>query len=302
MAAGMRIRSRWSRLRFFTTERTACLVPQSHDSESRNHLIIHIMFTKRLITGPQRVDLIVRCKTCRPQEWTDPERYKPLVDPKQREEQVTRYSLEKWMKVKYHTLDPREKKVHSIGVNDVLRSDPDEARIISMEKFQSFQSSISRRGSVREQQAYKPRKDYEEVIKTIASRVLSTSQEPSESWKNVSFHSQVLKFKFLQQCAIELQHEVPNADLHEMKCVNDVVEFYSRPVEGATPYHRLLKHQEKGELPPNLMMLGDPEPFNPESTFMKGIDALPGIYFHPEGVRYRRKYPQLKKKIFWPDI
>ena len=257
------------------------------------------MFNKRLTVLPSRLNLIVRCKTCRPQEWTDPTKYKTLIDPKQREEPVDRYTSERWMNAKFRTLDPRERKIHSIGISDTIRSDPEEARTISMEKFQSFQRSISQRGSVREQEAYEPRKDYEQVIKSIASRVLSASQE---SWKNVTFPNQVLKFRFLQQCAIELQHEVSNADLHEMKCVNDVVEFYSRPVEGATPYHRLLKCQEKGELPPNLMMLGDPEPFDPESTFLKGIDALPGIYFQPEGVRCRRKYPQLKKKILWPDI
>lgn len=204
------------------------------------------------------------------------------------------------MAVKYHTLDPRERRIHGLATNETLRSNPDEARAISMEKFDSFKMSISQRGAVRERESYEPRKDVEEVLKTIVSKVFA--DKSTESWQDINLDDQMLKFKFLQLCASELQHEVSNADLHEMKCVSDVVAFYRQPVEGATPYHRLLKSQEKGEMPPNLMMLGDPDVFDPESSFLKGIDALPGIYFRPEGVRCRRKYPVLKKKVFWPDI
>lgn len=90
--------------------------------------------------------LCARCKTTRPQEWKDKSRYKVVVDPKQRETPIDYYTPEPWMTVRYKGLDLRERRVHSIAVNDTIRSDPQEAEQISMEKFRSFQDSISKKG------------------------------------------------------------------------------------------------------------------------------------------------------------
>ena len=90
--------------------------------------------------------LCVRCKTTRPQEWTDKEKYKVVVHPKQRETPRDYYTPEKWMQVCWKGLDSRERKVHAVGTRDTLRSDPKEAEAISMEKFLDFQKSLSARG------------------------------------------------------------------------------------------------------------------------------------------------------------
>lgn len=106
----------------------------------------------------------------------------------------------------------------------------------------------------------------------------------------------------MQLCAFQVDYEVPNVILFEMRTVKDVVNFYQTPVEGILPYNKIIKSQELGQLPPNLSAIKGPIVWDPESDFMEGIDALPGITFEPRGIRFRKKYPKLKQKTDWPDI
>lgn len=85
----------------------------------------------------------VRYKTTRPQEWKDEKKYRIIIDPKQYEKPRDYYTPEKWMRVRWKGLNHKERKIHSIGINDTVRSDPKEAAMISMEKMVNFQKSLA---------------------------------------------------------------------------------------------------------------------------------------------------------------
>lgn len=108
--------------------------------------------------------------------------------------------------------------------------------------------------------------------------------------------------QFLGLCASKFNHEVPNSDLHRVKTVGDVVQFYCQPVRGINSYDKLVRDQD--ELPANLFVLPEAQRFDPNDTsaFHKGIDAFPGMRDRMNGLRAQKKYPSLKKQINWPDI
>lgn len=104
-------------------------------------------------------------------------------------------------------------------------------------------------------------------------------------------------------CAQRFSHEVPNSDLYLMKKVKDVVEFYCTPVEGTAPYERLVKIQKKDQLPANLHLLPDAVRYDPDSNFLKGLDAFPGTKEMPlRTLREKKVLPRLKTQIRWPDV
>ena len=95
---------------------------------------------------------------------------------------------------------------------------------------------------------------------------------------------------------------VPNSDLYLMKTVKDVIFFYSTPVSGTTSYNQLMREQNKNDLPANLHLLPDAARFDPNGTFLKGLDAFPGAKEGFRTLKEKKMFVPLKKKVQWPDI
>ncbi len=67
-------------------------------------------------------------------------------------------------------------------------------------------------------------------------------------------------FKVLIELGTELQHFVPSAKLHYIQCVDDVKEFYSRPMDNITEYAKLARDET---VPENLAVRENPVRFHP---------------------------------------
>uniref|UniRef100_A0A670ZNF5 Large ribosomal subunit protein mL50 n=1 Tax=Pseudonaja textilis TaxID=8673 RepID=A0A670ZNF5_PSETE len=70
----------------------------------------------------------------------------------------------------------------------------------------------------------------------------------SSDWQRTSLADIGLKYQLLAQMAADVDHTVPNNQLHQMKSVGDVLDFYSTPVKDISKLDELSMQ----ELPSNL--------------------------------------------------
>lgn len=119
--------------------------------------------------------------------------------------------------------------------------------------------------------------------------------------------SGVEKVTLLAECSKELSHAVPNSELKGLRNLEDVANFFRTPVDGLSPYERLV-HAKPGELPENLCVIPDgirfipysPEAEGPDGLF-GGVTAFPGHGTVVVGLRSRKKYgPGYKMDNEWP--
>lgn len=102
-----------------------------------------------------------------------------------------------------------------------------------------------------------------------------------------------VKFEFLKSCTATFSHKVPNSVLHEMRSVQDVIEFYLTPVDTTLPLDRI---QNSPDLPQNLHIQQDYVRFSPDdpmferSAFPKSSTLVSSI---------RRKYKGYEAKRSW---
>lgn len=105
------------------------------------------------------------------------------------------------------------------------------------------------------------------------------------------------KFKFLAVCCQELQHGVPNSQVHELTTVADVIAFYQKAVDTTVPYDAL----KRIELPENLHIQYEYLRFHPDTdTKFNGKTAFPKSSTLVTGLKYRRKYEGHEAKRSWP--
>uniref|UniRef100_A0A8C7DT99 Large ribosomal subunit protein mL50 n=1 Tax=Naja naja TaxID=35670 RepID=A0A8C7DT99_NAJNA len=70
----------------------------------------------------------------------------------------------------------------------------------------------------------------------------------SSDWQRTPLADIGLKYQLLAQMAADVDHTVPNNQLHQMKSAGDVLDFYSTPVKDISKLDELSMQ----ELPPNL--------------------------------------------------
>ena len=121
-----------------------------------------------------------------------------------------------------------------------------------------------------------------------------------QSWLDFELSDHVFKFKFLTLCESRFHHVVPSSDLHAMKRVRDVLEYYSTPVRGTMTYDALARDPN---LPENLHILPEIDRWKPEERGFFSHDAMPGhLDSCVKGIRAKRKYKPVKTTVVWPDI
>ncbi|KAL1428374.1 hypothetical protein MTO96_002756 [Rhipicephalus appendiculatus] len=149
----------------------------------------------------------------------------------------------------------------------------DENGLPSKAMARSALMSLSDRGFGRPMKPYKPAEDVEDRVKIIYEEVLG--QKADSAWLQTPINEPLLKFRLLTRCINEFGHDIPSSELMNVKCVDDVVEYFSTPIEGLTPYESLV--QRKDQLPKNLHVIPNYVRFNPETdTFFGGVNAYPG--------------------------
>ncbi|XP_017017824.1 large ribosomal subunit protein mL50 [Drosophila kikkawai] len=148
--------------------------------------------------------------------------------------------------------------------------------------------SIASRGFLRPHKPYTPPGDAAERVRSVAASL----QLKGDKLENLSE-----KFKFLSACFQELQHGVPNSQVHELRTLSDVIAFYETPVDTTVPLDAL----KRQDLPENLHIQYEYLRFNPETdTKFGGKTAFPKSSTLVTGLKYRGKYEGNEAKRSWP--
>lgn len=144
---------------------------------------------------------------------------------------------------------------------------------------------------LRSQLPYEPPTNYEQIVKTIGTS--HKLNEPTDGFKSLE-----QKFNVLSTCAKQLNHSVPNYQLHEMETLGDVLTFYGTPVITTLPLDAI---QQNPDLPKNLHIQNEYIRFNSETdTRFGGQTAFPKSSTIVTGLKYRNKYRGNVAKRSWP--
>ncbi|XP_059615270.1 uncharacterized protein LOC132260896 [Phlebotomus argentipes] len=153
------------------------------------------------------------------------------------------------------------------------------------QRIDSVAQSLASRGFLRSCQPYTPPHDVAAQIRNLGYAGTAV------------FSSLDDKFKFLEECRKIFNHQVPNSQLHKLKGVQDVIEFYETPVDSTLPLDTL----KQEDLPVNLHIQSEFKRFLPdEDTMFGGVSAFPKSSTLVTGLTYRKKYRGHIAKRSWP--
>ncbi|NWU88960.1 RM50 protein, partial [Upupa epops] len=130
------------------------------------------------------------------------------------------------------------------GVNRKEEKEMEADKIISQEKSESSLVSPPPRS-----RCYVPPEDIKSRLESHVKEIFGPSLP--DNWQQTSLKENGLKYRLLAQLAVELGHSVPNSQLHLMRCVEDVLNFYKTPVKDMSKLDELCT----AELPPNLKII-----------------------------------------------
>ncbi|EDV96524.1 39S ribosomal protein L50, mitochondrial [Drosophila grimshawi] len=152
--------------------------------------------------------------------------------------------------------------------------------------------SIAAKGFLRPNKPYAPTSNAAERVRSVAAKLHMTSDGDQRKLTDLGE-----KFKFLSACFEELQHGVPNSQVHELATVADVIAFYEQAVDTTVPLDAL----KRIDLPENLHIQYEYLRFHPETdTKFNGQTAFPKSSTLVTGLKYRRKYGGHEVKQSWP--
>ncbi|VDK82523.1 unnamed protein product, partial [Litomosoides sigmodontis] len=123
--------------------------------------------------------------------------------------------------------------------------------------------SIRARGFLKYRYNYEPPDDLESQVKEAVNEVLVSVSDDIRSIDLTK--NRRLKFQLLDLLGTRLRHVVPNSELHQMKTVGDLIDFYGRPFQNLTKYAQMAR-DNKQTLPKNLHIMEHPFRFHPEDT------------------------------------
>jgi len=157
----------------------------------------------------------------------------------------------------------------------------------SISTLKSVNESLAARSYLRPLKSYCPPNDLESQFKAVLQNCLIQSS---------SITSGHIKFKLLNACSKKFNHTVPNSRLHEIKTVDDVLDFYKLPVDGRVPLDKF----SSVALPPNLYIQHEYHRFHPETdTLFSGVSAFPKQSTIVTGLKYKKKYLGYSSKPIW---
>ncbi|VBB32173.1 unnamed protein product [Acanthocheilonema viteae] len=132
--------------------------------------------------------------------------------------------------------------------------------------------SIRARGFLKYRYNYKPPDDLESQVKEAVNEVLIDINDDIRSIDLTK--DRRLKFQLLDLLGERLCHVVPNSELHQMKTVGDLIDFYGRPFRNLTKYAQMVRGNKRET-------------------------AFPGKGGEVISLRNRRLYRQFKPKKYW---
>ncbi|XP_028969179.1 39S ribosomal protein L50, mitochondrial isoform X2 [Galendromus occidentalis] len=160
---------------------------------------------------------------------------------------------------------------------------------------QAILNSMADRGFCRPQRPYSPPEDLQERLKKIIEKHMP-QEKRADLWE--AKLSQPTKVRFLAECVREFDHDIPNYEIASLKTARNVLEYFSKEVDGLNSYDRLVARQDK---PDNLHVLENYVRFHPDrDTMFNGVTAYPGAGCKVTGLRTRKKYDSWSMDRSWP--
>ncbi|KAK0419859.1 hypothetical protein QR680_014373 [Steinernema hermaphroditum] len=155
---------------------------------------------------------------------------------------------------------------------------------------QNYMDSIRARSLLKFTYNYKPPADVD-----LRVRLTTQAYCKCKSLEDARHKADVLK-----KLGDEFGHYVPNCQLHKIKTVEDLVDFYSQEVKNITKYSELARDDS---LPENLSIRENPLRFHPNDTQAphRGVTAFPGTGGEVFGLRNKRIYREFNPKKEWFD-
>ncbi|CAD5212241.1 unnamed protein product [Bursaphelenchus okinawaensis] len=151
---------------------------------------------------------------------------------------------------------------------------------------------IRARGFMKVKRAYVPEGDCQSFISKLGQQHSLTGESEISSLK--------VKLELLNEIGQKYAYFVPNSQLHRIRTLNDVANFYNTPKDNVTTYTKLARDENK---PENLEIRENPVRFHPEDkhAFHKGVTAFPGEGGKVISLRNKRIYRQYRPKKEWFD-
>ncbi|KAK8392122.1 hypothetical protein O3P69_017613 [Scylla paramamosain] len=158
-------------------------------------------------------------------------------------------------------------------------------------KLEFDSESLAARGYLRSQKPYTPPKDADKQVLSICKQVLG-SQAP-----HTTFPSAQDKWKVLLKCSQSLGHMLPNSLMHRVTNVEELVTFYTTPVNTTVP----LDMMKEMDLPKNLHVTYNYTRFHPETdTKFGGVSVFTKDSTIVMGLKNKKRYPGYVTKTQWP--
>ncbi|OQV22337.1 hypothetical protein BV898_03835 [Hypsibius exemplaris] len=180
---------------------------------------------------------------------------------------------------------------------DLLKMEVVHSKSLGAYEKSTLQSLIDK-GLGKIQIPYEPAANVGERMKEICGQVFGAQMTNDPlSWQ---FPSRALKFQFLTACEKAFSHPVPNSQLHEMRTIGNVFDFYMTPVSGT---NGLTQYQRMENLPPNLHINYEPTRFDPNNDpIYGGRTAFPHTHLFVTGLKYRKLYQSRRAPTNWPKV
>lgn len=143
--------------------------------------------------------------------------------------------------------------------------------------FQQQLESLKTSGFLRHYKPYSPPEDLDAIFQRVCASKMPEqfAQGTSVDLPQIKL-SGPLKARVLSALQRELKHEVPNSLLHTLTSLDEVLRFFSTPVDVRTPYEKLHEDRARGKLPKNLHVQLDPLLYNQEDDHpLHKVTALP---------------------------
>ncbi|KAJ6649868.1 39S ribosomal protein L50, mitochondrial [Pseudolycoriella hygida] len=157
------------------------------------------------------------------------------------------------------------------------------------QKIDALAKSLECKGYLRSQKSYTPPSDVLDKIDNILS-----SSSITDTSKSLNLTE---KFHILKSFDETFNHSVPNSQLHEISCIDDIIKFYNTEVNTTVPLDAL----KNMDLPSNLHIQHEYLRFHPETDSMfGGQTAFPRSSTIVTGLKYKQKYKGHVVKTSWP--
>lgn len=157
-------------------------------------------------------------------------------------------------------------------------------------KFSNYtENNLKKRTSIQTRRAYLPPDDVEGTVLRIVKEVYGKTANVEDI--NLD-EDRRKKFTVLTKMMKEFDHFIPNTELHDMKTVDQAVEFFRREVRDTT----CLEDLKKVDLPKNLHINTEYLRYDRENNpLWPGKDAFPGQQTRVFSSKFARKYNVVDK-------